>query len=95
MLFAQGNYFENRPSKVMPLSMFLKAPSTINEPGGLVTLSAQDAIIFHHEAELGLVIGKGGKDIPLERAMEHIFGYTCIVDVSARGLGRGLETALG
>jgi 2-keto-4-pentenoate hydratase/2-oxohepta-3-ene-1,7-dioic acid hydratase in catechol pathway len=91
MLFAQGNYFENTPSAVMPLSMFLKAPSTITDPGGLVTLSPQDAIIFHHEAELGLVIGKGGKDIPLAQAMDHIFGYTCIVDVSARGLGRGLD----
>ena len=46
-----------------------------------------DAVIFHHEAELGFVIGKRGKDIPEAEAIDYVFGYTCIVDVSARGLG--------
>lgn len=91
LLFAQGNYFENVPSPVLPLSMFLKAPSSILDPGGVVRLPPHDAIIFHHEAELGVVIGPGGRDIPVERAMEHVFGYCCVVDVSARGLGRGLD----
>lgn len=91
LLFAQGNYFENVPSPVLPLSMFLKAPSSVLDPGGVVELSSQDAIIFHHEAELGVVVGPGGRDIPVERAMEHVFGYCCLIDVSARGLGRGLD----
>ena len=36
------------------------------------------------ELELAIVIGRGGKDIPKERAPEHIFGYTILNDVSAR-----------
>jgi 2-keto-4-pentenoate hydratase/2-oxohepta-3-ene-1,7-dioic acid hydratase in catechol pathway len=37
-----------------------------------------------YEAELAVVIGKGGRHIPEERAMEHVFGYTIFNDVSAR-----------
>ena len=36
------------------------------------------------ELELAIVLGKGGADIPVERAAEHIFGYTVLNDVSAR-----------
>ena len=37
-----------------------------------------------YEMEFGIFIGKGGKDIPAERAREHIFGYTIFNDFSAR-----------
>ena len=37
-------------------------------------------IIF--EAELAVVIGRAGRDIELERAAEHVFGYTCVNDVT-------------
>jgi len=37
-----------------------------------------------YEVELAFVIGKQGKDIPLEKAMEYVFGYTVGHDVSAR-----------
>jgi 2-keto-4-pentenoate hydratase/2-oxohepta-3-ene-1,7-dioic acid hydratase in catechol pathway len=39
-----------------------------------------------YEAELGVVIGRGGSRIPTERALSHVFGYMCINDVSARDL---------
>jgi 2-keto-4-pentenoate hydratase/2-oxohepta-3-ene-1,7-dioic acid hydratase in catechol pathway len=38
------------------------------------------------EAELGLIIGLGGKDIDKADALRHVFGYTVINDVSARDL---------
>lgn len=40
--------------------------------------------LFDYEIELACVIGKSGKDIPRERAREHIFGYTILNDFSAR-----------
>ena len=47
------------------------------------------ATIFHHEAELALVVGQRVKDLPAdERALEALVGYTCAIDVSARGIGR-------
>ncbi|AHM57969.1 YisK (plasmid) [Peptoclostridium acidaminophilum DSM 3953] len=53
-----------------------------------------DAICSHedltsqldYEVELAVIIGKGGRDIPSEKAFEHIFGYTIVNDVSARDL---------
>jgi 2-keto-4-pentenoate hydratase/2-oxohepta-3-ene-1,7-dioic acid hydratase in catechol pathway len=39
-----------------------------------------------HESELAIVIGKVSKDVPIEQAPEHIFGYTCANDVSAGNL---------
>lgn len=41
---------------------------------------------FDYEVELAVVIGKGGRDIPPEKAEEHIFGYSVFNDLSARGL---------
>jgi 2,4-didehydro-3-deoxy-L-rhamnonate hydrolase len=40
------------------------------------------------EAELAVVIGEGGRDIPRERALERVAGYTCANDLSARTLQR-------
>jgi 2-keto-4-pentenoate hydratase/2-oxohepta-3-ene-1,7-dioic acid hydratase in catechol pathway len=90
MLFGLGNYRENVNGEVAPLGLFLKSPSSILDPGGTVKLPPIDAVIFHHEAELAFVIGKRGKDIPETKALDHVFGYTCVVDVSARGLGGGV-----
>lgn len=90
MLFGLGNYRENIEGEIKPLGLYLKSPSSILDPEGTVRLPAADAIIFHHEAELGFVIGKRGRDIPLESAMDYVFGYTCVIDVSARGLGTGV-----
>lgn len=90
MLFGLGNYRENVNGVPAPLGLFLKAPSSILDPGGTVTLPPIDAIIFHHEAELGFVVGKRGKNIPEAEALDYVFGYTCIIDVSARGLGTGV-----
>jgi 2-keto-4-pentenoate hydratase/2-oxohepta-3-ene-1,7-dioic acid hydratase in catechol pathway len=90
MLFGLGNYRENVNGAVAPLGLFLKSPSAILDPGGTVKLPPIDAVIFHHEAELGFVIGKRGKDIPENEALDYVFGYTCVVDVSARGLGGGV-----
>ena len=42
--------------------------------------------IFHHELELGVVIGQTSKDVPPERAMDNVFGYLIFQDASARGI---------
>ena len=41
---------------------------------------------FHHEAELGLVIGKTADHVSADEASDYIFGYVNFIDVSARGL---------
>ena len=56
----------------------------------------------HFEMELVVAIGKGGRDIPVERALEHIYGYALGLDMTrrdlqaqAKNLGRPWETAKG
>jgi 2-keto-4-pentenoate hydratase/2-oxohepta-3-ene-1,7-dioic acid hydratase in catechol pathway len=44
------------------------------------------AKLMDYECEIGVVIGKTGKDIPREKAMDHIFGYTIFNDMTARDL---------
>ena len=40
----------------------------------------------HHEIELVLAIGKGGTDIPLDKALEHVYGYAVGLDMTRRDL---------
>jgi 2-keto-4-pentenoate hydratase/2-oxohepta-3-ene-1,7-dioic acid hydratase in catechol pathway len=69
--------------------MFLESPDSVIGPGGTVVLPNHPATIFHHEAELGLIVGQRAKDLPAdERAIEALAGYTCAIDVSGRGIGR-------
>jgi len=63
---------------------FLKSPEAVLDPGGTVVLSAEDANIFHHEAELVAVIGRTASRISKDGALRNIFGYTCGCDVSGR-----------
>ena len=51
---------------------------------GQDTLWPSYSSFMDYELELAVVIGKGGVDIPAERAMEHVFGYTIFNDMSAR-----------
>lgn len=41
---------------------------------------------FHYEAELVLAIGKGGRDIPVEQALDHVWGYATGLDMTRRDL---------
>ncbi|PPQ89443.1 hypothetical protein CVT25_012822 [Psilocybe cyanescens] len=63
---------------------FLKPTSSYLSPGG--RLEIPQGILAHHEVELGVVIGKGGRDITQENAESHIAGYTLAVDMTARNL---------
>ncbi len=63
--------------------LFSKFPSALIGPGATIELPPSSAQV-DYEAELVWVIGKAGRDIPRERAMEHIGGYTIGHDVSAR-----------
>ena len=68
-----------------PLQTFFKSPEAVIGPGDTVVLPAFRASIFNHEAELALVIGKEAKDVSIDQALKHVFGYTTSGDVSARG----------
>jgi 2-keto-4-pentenoate hydratase/2-oxohepta-3-ene-1,7-dioic acid hydratase in catechol pathway len=68
---------------------FTKATTAVLAPGATIPIHAQATQELDWEVELGVVLGPGGVDIPRERAMDHVFGYTVIDDVSARDVQTG------
>jgi 2-keto-4-pentenoate hydratase/2-oxohepta-3-ene-1,7-dioic acid hydratase in catechol pathway len=89
LIAAFGNYREGSDRERQTQDMFLESPDSVIGPNGTVVLPNHPATIFHHEAELALVVGQRAKDLPAdERALEALAGYTCAIDASARGLGR-------
>ena len=63
--------------------LFSKYPTTLIGHGANIVLPPESTQV-DYEAELVVVIGRGGRRIPRERAMEHVAGYTVGHDVSAR-----------
>lgn len=66
--------------------VFTKATGTVIGPHEYIESHANVTSALDYEAELAVVIGKRGRDIPAARAQDHIFGYTIVNDVSARDL---------
>jgi 2-keto-4-pentenoate hydratase/2-oxohepta-3-ene-1,7-dioic acid hydratase in catechol pathway len=63
---------------------FTKAPTSVNGPNDPIPWDPAITEQLDYETELGVVIGTGGLNIPRARALEHVFGYTVINDISAR-----------
>jgi 2-keto-4-pentenoate hydratase/2-oxohepta-3-ene-1,7-dioic acid hydratase in catechol pathway len=64
-------------------SMFIRLTDTlVGHEGEMIRPSVSQQ--FDFEGELAVVIGRGGRHIPVERALEHVAGYTCFVDGSVR-----------
>lgn len=76
-------------SRLVP-RLFLKPATSIAGPGADVPLPELTRQL-DWEAELAVVVGRGGKDIAIDAALDHVFGYTCSNDVSARSLDYGIE----
>lgn len=69
-------------------TFFSKAPTSIAGPGATLRLSGSVSQAYDWEAELAAVIGTRCKDVPEDRALDVVFAYTCLNDVSARDLQR-------
>lgn len=67
--------------------IFLKPPSSVIGPGETIILPPQSQQV-EHEAELAVVIGKGGRWLDPDEVMGHVLGYTVANDVTARDLQR-------
>lgn len=63
---------------------FLKAPGSVVGANQTIYLPHGSTRRFDHETELAVIIGRGGRDIPRARAMEHVFGYACLIDATMR-----------
>jgi 2-keto-4-pentenoate hydratase/2-oxohepta-3-ene-1,7-dioic acid hydratase in catechol pathway len=84
-----ANYWEHGAMEARPLNMFLKSPDAVIGPGDTIVLPEfTEPWIFMHEAELALVMKGPAKQVTRERWRDAVFGYTGMIDVSARGEGR-------
>jgi 2-keto-4-pentenoate hydratase/2-oxohepta-3-ene-1,7-dioic acid hydratase in catechol pathway len=76
---------ESLPEKDAWPIVFTKFPETVVGPHDGVRLPPPSVTTqIDYESELAVVIGRGGRDISRSRAMDHVFGYTVVNDVSAR-----------
>ncbi len=73
---------ENAPEEPI---VFLKPPSSLIGPEETIIIPKKSKEV-HHEVELGVIIGKRGKNIPQEEAFDYILGYTVVLDITARDL---------
>lgn len=71
------------PEHVM---VFTKAPTSVNSHGGQIDSHESITSQLDYEGELAVVIGKKGKDISKEEALDYVFGYTIVNDITARDL---------
>ena len=66
--------------------VFTKPPSSVIGPDAAILAYLDPSNSVDYEGELGVVIGRGGRAISRAAAMNHVFGYTIINDVTARTL---------
>jgi 2-keto-4-pentenoate hydratase/2-oxohepta-3-ene-1,7-dioic acid hydratase in catechol pathway len=66
--------------------VFMKPTTAVIGPGEPIRLprACEHGPEVDYEAELAVVIGRTARDVPAARALEHVLGYTCACDVSAR-----------
>jgi len=68
--------------------IFTKAVSSIIGPGDSIIWANDPTGTVDYEGELAIVVGPGGRAIPASKAVEHVYGYTIVNDVTARDLQR-------
>ncbi len=96
--FAEGKEFRG-PSAAQEIpehpALFSKNPFAIIGHNAAIRHPAPVSNELDYEVELAVVIGTGGRDIPEDRALDHVFGYTAGNDVSVRDVQRTWHGGLG
>lgn len=88
--FAGSGFDQSGAAAAVPEQpiFFTKAPNSVIGPNAPIPSANDPTDSVDYEGELTVVIGRGGRHIPAERAYDHVFGYTIVNDVTARTLQR-------
>ena len=100
---AEASRAQNKEDKVPDYPVFFtKPPTAVVGPGAAIRLDSKLSQKMDYAVELGVIIGKPGRDIRAADAVKHIFGFTIINDITARDVqrrhggqflkGKGLDT---
>jgi 2-keto-4-pentenoate hydratase/2-oxohepta-3-ene-1,7-dioic acid hydratase in catechol pathway len=96
--FARSGFDSSAASGAVPDApiIFSKVPECVTGPSTPILIDPRASEAVDYEAELAVVIGKGGRGIAREDALKHVFGYTIVNDVTARDLqGRHKQWLIG
>lgn len=69
--------------------LFIKATTAVTDPETAIRLPAMAPDRVDYEAEMAVVIARQARNVPVEKALDHVLGYTCANDVSARDCQTG------
>jgi 2-keto-4-pentenoate hydratase/2-oxohepta-3-ene-1,7-dioic acid hydratase in catechol pathway len=86
--FARSGFDSSSAKGAVPGSpiVFSKVPESVVSSGTPVIIDPKVSLAVDYEAELAVIIGKGGRGIDAKHAFEHVWGYTIVNDVTARDL---------
>jgi 2-keto-4-pentenoate hydratase/2-oxohepta-3-ene-1,7-dioic acid hydratase in catechol pathway len=86
--FAKSGFDSSAASGAVPESpiVFTKVPECVIAPGAAIEIDPNASTAIDYEAELAVVIGKGGRGIKKADALKHVWGCTIVNDVTARDL---------
>jgi 2-keto-4-pentenoate hydratase/2-oxohepta-3-ene-1,7-dioic acid hydratase in catechol pathway len=92
-----SSHADENPGATLPTEPFFfsKLPSAVIGPGAAIVIPREGTLV-DYEVELAMVIGTGGRRIPEGDALDHVFGWTVLDDVSARDIQfKDLQITLG
>ncbi|WP_144299553.1 fumarylacetoacetate hydrolase family protein [Elioraea rosea] len=96
--FARSGFDSSAAAGAVPKApiIFSKVPESVIGPGETIRINASVSMAVDYEAELAVIIGRGGRGISRDRALDHVWGYTIVNDVTARDLqGRHSQWLIG
>lgn len=96
--FARSGFDSSAASGAVPdyPIIFTKVPECVIAAGDVIEIDDAVSAAIDYEAELAVIIGQGGRGITKARAMDHVWGYTIVNDVTARDLqGRHKQWLIG
>ena len=86
--FASSGFDSSAAKGAIPEApiIFSKVPECVVRTGDPIRIDASVSTAIDYEAELAVIIGKGGRNITPEAALSHVWGYTIVNDITARDL---------
>ncbi|MEZ5668973.1 MAG: fumarylacetoacetate hydrolase family protein [Alphaproteobacteria bacterium] len=84
--FARSGFDSSAAAGEVPAHpiIFSKVPETVIAPGAPIRFDPAVSTAIDYEAELAVIVGKGGRGIKAADALDHVWGYTVVNDVTAR-----------
>ena len=96
--FAGSGFDSSAAAGAVPKApiIFSKLPETVIADGAPIRIDTKVSTAIDYEAELAVIIGRGGRGISRASALDHVWGYTIVNDVTARDLqGKHSQWLLG